>query len=90
MFGGLDDWLAERGEKQETVLDNHRTDVIDALASFCTGSAKDRKLFDSALAAITDDDKRAEFVAEWDDKKRSSLNDWTNYAHKMAESLRKK
>jgi hypothetical protein len=65
----------------------HKPELIACLRTFCTGSWKDRKLFDSAVAAIDDPEKRAAFIADWDDKKRSSLTEITNRAHRIADGL---
>ena len=68
-------------------LSYYRKDIIQALRTFATASFAERQLYDVALAAITDSDKRAEFLAQWDDIKRSSLNDIVNKAHKIADEL---
>lgn len=89
LFGGFDVWFEERygGREAQDLLDEHRADVIATLRSACTGSVADRCLFDSALAAITDPDKRAEFLLTWDDQKRTSLNDIARRAHQIADKL---
>lgn len=87
MFGGFDEWLQKRGLTPETLVERHRKDIAAALLSFCTGTQTERALYDSALAAITDDDARAKFIATWDDKKRSSLNEITNIAHRLGAQL---
>ena len=88
MFGGLEEWLAKRDLTPETLFQKHRTDIAAALASFCTGTKEERILYDAAVAAITDPDKRRAFIADWDDRKRSSMNEITNSAHTLAEALR--
>ena len=89
LFGGFEEWLAKRypGKELSELIDEHEADVIAALRSFCTGKPSDRRLYDAALKAITDPDKRAEFVAGWDDQKRSSLNQITNRANAIADRL---
>lgn len=96
LFGGAREWAAERwpdlvtatrDEWAEPLLQAHKPELIACLRTFCTGSWKDRKLFDSALAAIDDPEKRAAFLADWDDKKRSSLTEITNRAHRIADRL---
>lgn len=52
------------------------------------GHFQDRKMYQSALNAIGDDEKREKFIAEWQDG-RSSLNDIGNYAHALAKKLLK-
>jgi hypothetical protein len=80
--GSTDDWGS-------ALIAAHRADLLEALRSFCTGSWADRALFESALAKIDDPAKRAAFVAEWDDKRRSSLNAITNRANAIADRLEK-
>lgn len=58
-----------------------------ALASFCLG---DREVLDAALAAIDDEGKRAAFVATWNDRHRSSMNDIVGYAHGLVERLERR
>jgi hypothetical protein len=89
LFGGSEQWVAKNlpGEDIEGIVDRHMDDTIAALQSFCTGSARDRALFDSAREAITDPARLAAFDAEWDDKKRSSINDIANRAHTIAGRL---
>ena len=50
----------------------------------------DRKLFESALDKIDDPVKRKEFLAEWDDRKRSSMSQITNCAYAIAASFEEK
>ena len=86
---GLNKWLNEHGIQSIAKLYNdHKEDIADALASFCTGTAQDRKLYDTALDHIDDDDRRREFKAKWDDERRTSMSEWTNVAHDYAEKLR--
>jgi hypothetical protein len=89
LFGGFDAWFEERygGRDAQDLLNEHRADVVTTLRSACTGSVSDRWLFDSALAAITDPEKRAEFLRDWDDRKRTSLNDIAGRAHRIADKL---
>lgn len=61
--------------------------VLDTIA---TGSIESRKDYDRALAAITNEDERRKFMADWDDKHRSSMNAITEKAHKFAAQLRNK
>lgn len=92
LFGGFDAWFEERypGKKLDELIDENRADATAALRSFCTGSVNDRRLFDAALTAITDESKRQQFLAEWDDRKRSSLNQITKRAHAIADQVEAK
>jgi hypothetical protein len=57
------------------------------LRSVCYGTAAERRLYEDAVASITDDEKRAEFVAKWNDEKRTSMNNIMERAHKIADQL---
>lgn len=76
LFGGNKEWWsAHFDEPMEGAVDRHAAKLVVALRSVCYGDMTDRRLFDSALTAIDDPEKRAAFVAEWNDRHRSSLND---------------
>ena len=89
MFGGFDEYWAERfpDEPVDGVMDRHEAEIITALRSTCYGSSEDRKIYDAALEAITDDAKRAEFVEKWNDENRSSMNNIMGRAHELADRL---
>lgn len=97
LFGGAQAWGHERWPEHvppgstdnwgTALIEAHRAELVATLRSFCTGSWRDRQLFDAALAAIDDPAKRVAFIADWDDKKRSSLNGITNRAHAIADRL---
>ena len=86
-LGGLDEFVAERNISLKDIKAQYHDDIVLTLKSFCTGSMNERTLFDAALKAITDDDARKEFIANWDDKQRSSMNQITNRAHALASSM---
>jgi hypothetical protein len=88
LFGGAEEWWNERfQEPMENAGDRDRERLAIALRSVCYGSTTDRKLYDSALLAITDPEKRAGFIAEWNDRHRSSMNNIMGRAHSIAERL---
>lgn len=62
------------GGDMEAFNQANATDISDALASFAYVSSKERRLFDAAVAAITDPEKLKEFREDHDDKERSSMN----------------
>lgn len=68
-------------------LKARKAEVVDALESMLFGAFEDRRRYQAALDAITDAEKRKQFVAAWQDG-RSSLNDIGSFAHKMAKHLR--
>jgi hypothetical protein len=92
MFGGFDEWWATHGDggPSDGAADRAGAAFTEALRSVCYGSASTRRLFDSALAAIDDPAKRAAFIAQWNDEKRSSLNNIMGRAHALADRLDRK
>ena len=46
-------------------------------------------MYEMALSYIEDSDKRAAFIAAWDDRRRTSLNDITSRAHQLADNMEK-
>lgn len=51
------------------------------------GHFEDRRRYEAALKAITDEEKKKEFMKEWQDG-RSSLNNIGGYAHKLGAKLK--
>lgn len=88
VFGGNpSSWYQENfGRTPDDGLKARRSDVAEALESMMFGDFRDRKRYQAALAAITEDVKREEFIAMWQDG-CSSLNNIGFYAHKLAKTL---
>lgn len=84
LFGGIEEWMEKRGTTLEEFFERHKSDICETLASFCTGTVSERKRIEHTLRFIDDPEKRKEFLADWDDQKRNSLNQFTNYAHTLA------
>ena len=90
LFGGAVEWYKERfGRSPDEGLAEKGQSVSYALGSFMLGGFEDRRRYNAALEAITEEDKRIEFVNAWQDG-HSSLNDIGTYAHKLAERLKRK
>lgn len=89
LFGDPTEWWTERWPEEPMggAGDRDALRLAAALRSVCYGGKNDRQLYDSALQAITDPEKRAAFVAEWNDRKRSSMNDIMGRAHSIAARL---
>ena len=83
----LDNFGVQSNEDYTAFIDRHHTDVVATLRSFATVSVKERRIYDLALSKITEPDKRAEFLAEWDDENRTSLHEIVNHAHQLAERM---
>lgn len=87
-WGGDKEWYQEQfGHSTDDGLSEKKIEVANALESFMYGNFQDREIYQSALRAIDDDEKREKFIAEWQDR-RSSLNDIGTYAHKLAKKLK--
>ena len=70
-------WWKRVGYTEEPVglvMRTRKGELVAALRSTAYGDLEDRRTYDSALAAITDDEKRGEFVSAWEDRRRSSMN----------------
>lgn len=90
LFGGAVEWYKERfGRSPDEGLAEKGQSISYALGSFMLGGFEDRRRYNAALEAITEEDKRIEFVNAWQDG-HSSLNDIGTYAHKLAERLKRK
>ena len=90
MFGGGKEWYVEQFKRTpDDGIVARKEELADSLSSFMLGGFKDRKRYNAALSAITDDEKRKEFIELWQDE-RSSLNDIGTIAHRLAEKLKTK
>ena len=88
IFGGAAEWYQESfGRTPDDGLMARKQEVAESLNSFMYGHFEDRRRYEAALRAITDQDKKEEFMAAWQDG-RSSLNDIGTYAHMLAKKLR--
>lgn len=85
----IDSWFRrEFGHSiQESAITNKK-EVIDALESIVYGDFDDRDVYDAAMEAIDDSDKKETFKSGWQGR-RTSLNDIPASAKRAAEWLRK-
>lgn len=90
IFGGAAEWYKETFSRTpDEGMTALEPGVSAALASFMLGHFEDRRRYEAALNAITDDDKRKVFIDEWQDG-RTSLNNIGGYAHQLAERINAK
>lgn len=87
LFGGSREWYeSEFGRTPSEGLMAEKENVAKALLSFMYGHFEDRRRYEAALRAITDEEKREQFIAEWQDG-RSSINDIGTVAHKRGKEI---
>ena len=82
------DWYESTfGRTLDDELEEKTLLIANALSSMMSGSFEDRRKHEAALAAITDQQKKDEYIAEWRDGCSSNIG---SMAHVQAEFLRKK
>ena len=90
LFGGAEEWYRkEFGRSTEAGFKAEKQNVADALLSFMYGSFEDRRRYEAALNAITDEEKKKVFMEEWQDG-RTSMKNIGEYAHQLGEKLKGK
>ena len=88
LFGGVTEWYSKTfGRTFEEGLKTLEFNIADALDTFMLGGFDDRRRYESALKAITDDDKREAFKAEWQSS-HTSTNDIGSRARELATAIR--
>lgn len=87
LFGGGEEWYVEQfGRAPVEGIEAKREQIAQALDSVMLGGFEDRRKYEAALAAITDSDKREEFIASWQSE-CSSMNDIGAQCHRMAKKV---
>lgn len=90
LFDGAEEWYRkEFGRSTQAGLKEEKQNVADALLSFMYGSFEDRRRYEAALNAITDEEKKKVFMEEWQDG-RTSMKNIGEYAHQLGEKLKGK
>ena len=86
--GSPRDWYKTQfGRTPDEGLKARYAEVADALESVLLGTFEDRRRYQAALDAISDAEKRKQFIKAWQDG-RSSLCDIGPHAHIMAKCMR--
>lgn len=88
LFRGADGWLEENGIKDlRAFIDANNIAIAEFLETVHYGSFQDREAFKLAISKMTLE-KAAEYRAEVNDKRRSSLNNIGGVALKLAQQMR--
>jgi hypothetical protein len=95
MFGGGDEFFKSQfGKSMEESVKLYRGDkvavLIETLRSTLVGSVGERQTHEDALKFITDPEKRQQYIDEYKDKKRGSMNNIGGYAIRLADHLEKR
>lgn len=88
-FGGGDKWIEEnfREPKLGEFIKQNREAIAKCLESVVYGSLSNRKAIMAAVSVVGPE-KLREALAKYNDEKRTSLNDFSAYAHELADRLR--
>ena len=81
--------LHDKLKNNKKLMKAEKQNVADALLSFMYGSFEDRRRYEAALNAITDEEKKKVFMEEWQDG-RTSMKNIGEYAHQLGEKLKGK
>lgn len=88
MFG-WDDWFEKNGIKDlERYIKENKKEIAAVLNSVMLGSIHERQDLDAMLKLIPEH-KKQQWIAERNDRRRSSLNDIETAAHEYAQKLLK-
>lgn len=87
ILGGFNEWYLDTfGRDIEAGLKARRKDLVSALRSFVYGRPEERNIYEKAMSAIDDPEKKAGFKKEWQNR-RSSMNNIGETAWLIGERL---
>lgn len=87
ILGGSEEWYKNEFHRTpDEGLQAEKVNVAKSLQSFLYGHFEDRRRYEAALNAITEEDKKEQFMREWQDG-RSSINDIGTYAHELGRKM---
>lgn len=87
IFGGAIEWFDSQFGDFSAFTEANKPKIAAALDSLVIGSATERMAYDTALAEISDADRREAFKAKWHDRNRSSMNNIGARAKKLAAAI---
>ena len=86
MFG-WENWFEKKGIKDlSKFIEKNKKEIATVLNSVMLGSIHERNDLDAMLKLIPED-KKQQWIADRNDRRRSSLNDIETIAHKYAQKL---
>jgi len=88
IFGGFEEWMKEKGLNLDTYVKENAVKMAEALESVLYGGFSDRKIFESATAKMSKENA-LKFREEWNESKRSSMNNIGLVCQNYAKRLRK-
>lgn len=87
IVGDSEEWYIEQfGRNSYDGIKDKRKQVVSALDSMMLGDFKDRRRYEAALSAITDLEKKKEFIVKCQNR-HSSMNDIGTYCKKLAKKI---
>lgn len=90
LLGNPDKWYKDTfGRSVPEGLEAKKQELIKSLDSMLYGDFDKRAIYEAAIKAITDEDKRREYEKAWSDR-RSSFNDIGAYAKQLAKAMLRK
>lgn len=90
LIGGLDEWFTEQfGGTPNEHLKANWLSVAECLESFAICDIRERKLWAKGVEAMSES-ARSEWLAEWHDRHRTSMNDIGGRAMHYAKRMRDK
>lgn len=97
LFGGVEainefcqeNWNLDWEQVEATVIADRSDELCTAFDSFIYGNLGDRKLIEELLAALPDDEARKARLAEWNEERRSSMNNIVARADSLCKAVRK-
>lgn len=77
------------GMELDEFIEKNESKISECFLSFSYGKISERRTYDDAMEAITDEEKRKEFKAKHEDRNRTSMNQWVKGAWNIGEKLKK-
>lgn len=90
MGGALEWWDTHFDLSIPDTIAKRSSELADALDSIILGSAQARKSYDEKCSSLQEGDEIATFHKSWQDKHRSSMNNFTESGTQIAANIREK